>query len=330
MAIVYKHYLFLFIAGAVFVLLAIAQPYTAGAQFASVGTGQGLSISSNPLSPGPHTVVDVSLDSYAINTAGAEIKWYVNGVEQIGSRNARSTKIITGDLGEQTVVGVEVIRTNGFRLSGTYTISPSVIDLIIESNSNVPVFYKGRALPTQGAPVRIVAIPHTALGSDPSDFTYTWELNQKVLFGGPIKGKAVADITMPEYAHGLLTVTVVDSHEQLVGKKLLDLTGVQPELHFYEENPLRGLSQKAIGDTLVLVGNEVSVRAEPYYAELQSPRDLQYEWRLDGTKVDTPDSDPSSITLRTTGGEGSSNVSFRLTDQTALSRVFGSFGVTFK
>lgn len=262
----------------------------------------------HPSLPSPNSSVEVSLDTYSVNTTGATIHWYVNDQEQVSYRNERSLLVDLGSLGEKTVVRAVVVRNNSPAFSVIETITPAVIDLILETNTTIPIFYKGRALPSQGSYVRAIAVPHSRSFSNPSDFTYTWKLNDQVLFGGPLTGKPVADITMPDYKNALLSVEIHDSVGSLVGKKTILLSGFDPELYFYETNPLRGMNRKAIPDELIFTGEEATIRAIPYYIDLGT--EGQYEWRLNGSLVNTTGDDPNEITLRTTGTAGRASVSF--------------------
>ena len=62
--------------------------------------GAEITLNTSPEFPEPNSAVLVSLDDYSINTLGATIQWFVDGVEMIGSRNYRSITVQSGSLGE--------------------------------------------------------------------------------------------------------------------------------------------------------------------------------------------------------------------------------------
>ena len=94
---------------------------------------------------------------------------------------------------------------------------------------------------------------------------------------------------------------------------------------------LRGHSHTAIGETYVLTGDEVNVRAEPYFMDagvFSSPHELM--WSVDGNSVAEQLDDPQTITLRNNGGTGSFVVQFSLQNGVAFGqRVSDSFRLTF-
>ena len=271
---------------------------------AALDEATSISLISNPEYPAPYSSVIISLDAYTINTTGASILWYINNVEQKQVQNARSIEIKTGALGEKQTIQTKILRTNLPPLTLSTVIVPTDIDIVLEASTYVPVFYKGRALPSENTTVRAIAIPHTKVSVLPSTYTYEWKYNDTVLLGGPIKGKQVIEFTMPRYEDDILSVTVIDDSGNAIGKKNILLTPARPEFHFYEENPLRGLNQKTIQDPYTLVGEEVTIHAEPYFMNTDlTARTAIFEWSVDGVAAPVQ-ADPHTITLRHTGGSG--------------------------
>ena len=114
----------------------------------------------NPEFPTPKSQITISLNDYSVETTGANITWYVNNIEDASFRNERSISITTGALGEKTTVRVVLTRSNAPALSSSITIVPTVVDIVLEANTYVPNFYKGRALPSTESRVRAIAVVH--------------------------------------------------------------------------------------------------------------------------------------------------------------------------
>jgi hypothetical protein len=284
-----------------------------------------------PSFPQPGSTVTVSLDAYTMDTTGATVSWSVNGLEKTGDKNNRSIEITVGDVGEIVEVTARVIFTNGFSYSPTVTVVPTQTDLIIESSTYVPPFYKGRALPSGNTHIRAVAIPHLKNPVPLQDLTYEWKQGDTVLFGGPIKGKYAADIVVSRYEGDTLSVTVTDGTKKSVGKKTIFLTPSEPELHFYEENPLRGLSHKAIRSSLTLIGDETTVHAEPFFMATDLTKESsEFNWAINGESVETNPPKSHTITLRRTGGEGSATIETQVMTLTTIPQyVKGGFTIMF-
>lgn len=315
----------------VYVFFLYCIPLGAFGQLAG-GLNVSITLTTSPQSPEPYSAIEVSLNAYSINTTGATIEWYIDDVLQTEDTDRRSITVTTGGLGEELRVRAAISPLNGQAAEASLTIVPTRIDVIIEADTNVPNFYEGRALPSPDAPIRIIAIPHDGSGASPAAYTYKWELNNKVFFGGAVNSRYAIETTMPTFKNALLSVTVFDDTGSVVGKKNMRLSGVEPELLFYEENALRGLTQRTIMDAYTLTGDEVTVRAEPYYVNRESDAEANvYEWRVDGNIVNNTGDDPHNLTLRKTGGAGNASVSFREANTKDLFQYArGSFTIFFE
>lgn len=320
----------LFVLFALVCIVLFFAPCAAEAQFGGLNTQA--SLVANPPYPEPNRDVSIALSAYAMDTSGATITWYVDGVEQTTFKNERSMTTTVGELGTEQTIRAVVSPLAGPSASLSLTLKPSYLDIIVEADTEIPRFYKGRALPSSGAPVRIVAIPNVSKTASLSSYTYIWELDNKVLFGGPVRGKYAADITMPTYNNALLSVSVIASSGELLTKKTTRLTTAKPELYFYVDNPLRGISRRTIDEKFALVEDEVTVRAVPYFISKGLTKTSgTYEWQINGRPVENVNDDPLLITLRKTGGSGSADIRFRINNtKELLQYVVSSFTVFFE
>lgn len=280
----------------------------AHAQIPSV-LGQSISLESEPSSPGPQTVTKVSLNDYSVNALGASITWYIDGVEQSTLRNERSITFTTKDLGKSTSVRVVLTRENAPSLTHTRVFSPATIHLIQEADSYTPIFYEGKALPSRNTAIRIVALVHDGTNDSQTSYTYKWSENNKVLFGGPMKGKYAIDYTMPQFDNKLLLVEVFNTEGAMIGRASKMLRAVEPEIYFYEENELRGLTERALGDSLRLSQEETTVYGEPYYLNTTiDPSNSDITWSINNTKTTSNTGDNNGITLTSTGVAGTASI----------------------
>lgn len=305
--------------------------FTTHAQSSLTGN-PGVEIISKPQFPGANSTVEVSLDDYSLNTAGASIAWYVNNTELTKFRNARSATLQTGALGERVTVRVALTRNNLPPLTATLNIIPTKVDMILESSTYVPSFYKGRALPSSESLVRAIAIVHDGTETPDTTYTYTWSLDETVLLGGPVKGKNVLNFTMPHFDDKRLIVEVFATDGTIVGRQSLTLNASRPELHFYEQSPLRGLFQKEVTDPFTLIGNETTIYGEPYFINTNSNDGaLEFTWNIDGERVASDTTAPNAITLRHVGGGGNAEVSLKVIKNERIPQfVKKTFQIFFK
>ena len=153
------------------------------------------------------------------------------------------------------------------------------VDIMVEALTYKPSFYRGRAEPTVGNTVRLVAIP---LGQVPDTLTYNWRVGGQTLTSdGPIatfSSQFSSDVTV--------SVTVTDSSGNLfaLNEEIIRLSA--PTVVFYEENILRGHGSKAITGTHTLIGDTGVIKAEPYFVGLGiSPASYQVSWKVNNQEV---------------------------------------------
>ena len=253
----------------------------------------------------------VGLELYSVSTGGASIRWYVNGTERTDATNARELEVETGAFGSELRLRAVVTPPGGASVSVERTMRPSELDLVVEGDTLIPLFYQGRALPAGGEAVAVTAIPHIAGYSNSSALSYTWTLGSTVLFNGPVKGKTRAVFTMPK-TRTYLSVEVTDAEGEVLAGNTIALTSVRPELYFYEENPLRGLGERAFGEMFTLLGDETTVRAAPYFIS----KDIWVSnpvarWTINGGNANSGD-DIRTLTLRSEGSGGEARIGFEL------------------
>jgi hypothetical protein len=271
-----------------------------------------------PATPAPESRVRVTLNAYAIDTASASIAWYKDGSLIPDTHNAKNISVAVGKLGTRTTIEARITPQSGSPTTVTRVINSADVDLIIESDSYVPSFYRGRALPSAGVVSRVVALPRLSINTDPATLTYAWNFGGSVLLGGPTKGaRSVVFRTPP--SDTLLSLTITDARGAVLVEKSVNIEPADVDIEFYEENPLRGLSHTAIIGTLPIVDEELTVRAVPYFANPQSFTTTgAVRWYVDRRSVPNTDSNPLLITLRKSGGSGNADVSFSYRDTISL------------
>lgn len=205
------------------------------------------------------------------------------------------------------------------------------VDIIIEANTTAPDWYDGRALGSVGSTVRAVAVP-IINGSSAGDYYYHWKLNNETLLNGPTANANEIFVTIPRTGNGLLSVQVQNAQGTTLASRSIQLEAATPEVHFYEINPLRGDSVRAIGSNYFLTGEEITFAAEPYFMD----QDIftgsgDYAWKLANQTAPHDPDNPTQITVRSTGGSGSAKLHFGVRNTNSLLQyVSGTFTIFFE
>ncbi len=313
-------------------LISFLFPVFVSAQFSvPQGVGQ-VSLLVNPQFPTPHGTTEVSLNDYSVSTVGATVSWYVDGALEPSFTNERTIRLTAGGLGETKNVRVVLSRNGTTAFEANTSIIPTQVDLIIEADTYVPTFYRGRALPSPESRARAVAVVNDGTGAPASAYTYQWSENSTVLLGGPVKGKNVLDLTVSRFEGKTISVTVVNADGITVGKSRLELTPAEPRLLFYEQSPLRGLLERAVTRPLPLISDEITVYGEPYFLHMPASADrADFSWDIGGSPVNAVSGAPNAITLRRVGSGGEAEVNLRIVTGERIPQVVeGSFRTFFE
>ena len=113
-----------------------------------------------PEYPKPYTTVTVKYESYSFDMDRALITWSIGGKEVLSGIGELVLKVPLGGEGSITRVSVVVRPNEGGTVRDQILITPAFVSLIWEaSDTYVPPLYKGKALPSEGGLVRVVALP---------------------------------------------------------------------------------------------------------------------------------------------------------------------------
>jgi len=264
------------------------------------GGTSALTIVATPSHPSPGSVVTLTAQSPLLDLRDSDVEWTVNG-KAAGSGQSISIKL--GALGTQTAVGVSVSGVSGSD-STQLSIAPTSIDMLWEAVSYTPPFYQGRAVPTSGTTIRVLAIPHFVgpNGAIPaSGITFTWKLNSAVdrAQSGVGESSAVFPAAVL-YDTDNITVDAQTPDGSISGEGTLSIRTGDPELVLYEDSPLFGLMyHQALGASNTAAESETTFAAVPYFANADSANDpdLAYTWSVNGSPVATDAKDQSEITV---------------------------------
>lgn len=240
----------------------------------------------SPEMPGQNELVTVTLTSTLTNLDSASISWTIDGKLAQSGKGKKVFSFTTGAYGTRTTVTASVTTTEGVFTIKTWSFRPMLVDLAWEADTYTPPFYRGKALPSTRAGLRVVA---TIQGSsvNPSSLIYRWKKDQKVLSDISGYGKSSAFIPQAFERGGAtsIEVEVTSVDGTFTAKKGILVSAVEPQARLYEERPLEGIIyQRSLGATADAHSNEFTVRVEPYFVPLAdwNAKKVLYQWNLNG------------------------------------------------
>lgn len=309
----------------------------AHAQFALPGIGDAVSITLSPAYPAPFDAVHLEAHSNAYDLSESTLTWRVNDKVLAQGVGATSVDVAAGALGSAVRISVEVVAPDDAELFATATIAPTEIDLVFDSDSYVPPFYKGRALPSAGSTLRLEAIPHFVSDEGKevpiSDIIFTWKRNDQIL--GSISGRGKSGVHIPApvlFGTDTISVEAITTDRQLAGSASLRIPSEDSVLDLYQDHPLFGvLYHRALGGQSLIPDSEMTFAATPYFAPVPSlsDRSLQWSWHVNGKKIAADTKRPFAITI---GAQNSNGIGLLALELSHLANVFfeasGSWGIT--
>ncbi|MBY0538735.1 hypothetical protein K2P47_05065 [Patescibacteria group bacterium] len=282
-------------------------------------TGESVSIVLDPQYPNPGDQVTATIDDYAFNGGGANITWFFDGLSAPNVSNSRTITFTAPAVDTTMTIIARLEFQNGKTLEARRVIKPLYLDLIIEPQTYTPLFYKGRALPTKGSVVNINALLQNKNGPvNSTDYSYSWTLNNKSVYGGARIGGNWGQIIVPHGQSSTITISVQDKSGTTVARKLVAIPTVELDVQLYEIRSLLGLGQKAISGDFIITGNSASIKAVPYYLDTRAvSNNLFTEWSINNQPIVNEGYDPFEINLER-GTAGSAQIGFKVRNLSEL------------
>lgn len=292
-----------------FVAASLLVPAVCAAQF-NIFTGAfSISLTLEPERPQAYEAVTLRASSLFTNLSSANVSWYVNDSLAASGEGLTTFRTVAGAPGTQTTISVRATSSLGGTLSGETKIAPSDAEIVWESTSLVPPFYKGRALAGSGSTIRAEAFVRLAREDGtliPSkDILYTWSKNGSPLSSASGRGRSTFVTEAPLLSSAdVISVRGASLDGTLEAEARTIIPATDTVLLLYPEHSLFGaFFNAAIGKTFTASNTEVLISAFPYFAEAIAPDDkrISYAWNVNGAPVAEDPAEPHKLILGSSG-----------------------------
>lgn len=323
-----------------FITFVLILPLQVFGQMPSLGNDVEISPEIIPRYPGANETVTVNLVSYTTDIDTASITWSVDGKKISSGVGQKKFQFKTGDFGTETVLGIKVVSSEGTQSDYQYNFRPAKVDVVWQSDSLVPPFYKGKALFSHQNKITFIAIAHLydEKGNeiDPTKLIYKWSANDDADPDNSGYGKYVYTRIGNLISRPLsVTVQVSSSDGVNVAYGLANVTPVDPFIAFYEKNPLYGIQfQKALTNTIDMPDlKELTIFSFPFYSGSPNPifPDLVYKWAVNGSPIENSNIKNIQVLRRKEGSTGTAKISLSVENTSKiLQYASGYFSIVFK
>lgn len=160
------------------------------------------------------------------------------------------------------------------------------VTLTWSADTYVPPAYPGRALPSRGSSVEVIA--HLESGSNPNSLIYKWTLDNRTALIG--LGEEVLQFRMSERSaegHKVrLEVYALDNITLVASSNLLTIRPAEPEIAIET-------------DSIIVTPNQaVEFTAHPYFFNITHPDELNYNWSFEGLSPERSGHEQDTFILR--------------------------------
>jgi hypothetical protein len=294
-----------------------------------------ISTTVNPEMPGPIQNVDISITSFATDLDKAQIVWVLNGQIVLSGVGKKSFSFKTGESGSPSTIDIGINIVGLPAISKRIIIQPGEVDMLWEAtDSYVPPFYRGKALPSQEGEIKVVAMPNIKTPSGEklkdNDFSYNWSRNFNAdpgLSGYAKRSYLFKNDYLEAEENISVSVSSVLGNYSAEGKVLI--TPGAPKIDFYERDPALGIKYgSSLMNGFNLGTRPLLITAVPYFfssKNIDDP-DFKYSWSINGQAVETTGKNHElAIKSDKTGGASDIGLSIE-----SLSKIFQKATATFE
>ncbi len=297
----------------------MAVPYDARALTAN--------ISKTPEYPAPGETVFISVSALEFNAALSDISWKLDGKPLVSGVGKTTVSVTAPAAGKKALVSATIKPNIGGELERSIEISPAGVDLLWEAtDSYVPAFYRGKALPIKEGQVKVVAVPNVATANgalrSSGAFAYTWRKDGKNVPNQSGLGKAALSFSNQILdKENRVEVAATDGSSSVGGTIII--RPFTPEVILYKEEaargPVRARALRAVEEVDV---SRVTVIAEPYFLSknFMTNPDITGKWTLNGQEAKS--SRKNALLINTGSTTGNVSVAFSYADARKLFRNF--------
>lgn len=283
--------------------------------YAQSGGGNQVVLVITPQNPRPNTEATIEVKAIFTELERANIGWLENGKLSESGLGKTIHRFVVGDVGSSIEITVVASSVEGIVYEKSITVRPELVDVVWETTTTVPPFYRGKALHTMFGGLRIVAVPTIVdeFGEkiDPKELYYTWKKDTTVFGSKSGYGKQSFVFSDPEFRYPLeISVSVSDKSGLFSADQTVFIDAAEPMALLYENSPLYGiLFNRAIRSEFVLTGREATFELFPYFFNTRSRNNLTYSWTVNGAEA-TEFKGPYLTVRNVGGGSGTASASF--------------------
>ncbi|MFA6386656.1 MAG: hypothetical protein WCW04_02725 [Candidatus Paceibacterota bacterium] len=293
-----------------------------------------ISVETIPNNPQPYGDVTINLTSYATDLNKAIIVWTGDKGVILSGIGETSYSFKAGGPNTSNAFNIKITPVGSMNtISKKIVINPSEIDVVWESvDGYTPPFYKGKALPTSGSTIRVVAIPNTnTIKTGVGSMAYIWSNTSetKLDASGYNKNSYTFKNSMFDDTNEV-KVIASSVNGNYGAESTIKIPVYPPKVLFYKKSPTEGvLYNKNLDNNYVFSEEEMTIVAVPYFLATKGVEfNFNYNWDVNGEPIKTPKK-KTELTIRPASRGGYADISITIESVSDLfQKVIGQLKLT--
>lgn len=282
-------------------------------------------IRTEPRYPVPEKEITVFFTSYEGDLDSALISWFKDGKLIERGRGLTSIKMRAPKAGVRIEIVAHADLVNGRVIASEHILSPSSVTILVNAQTHTPPFYKGKAIPTVGGNVNLIALPEFYDSSgkpiDPDTLSYEWWAESGQL--EKVKGRSTV-LKNPIFMRDIRVMVTVFGPGGRNAESDTLIPARTPSIVLYENDPSLGVwYNTSVPPSFLLNKAEVSLHAEPYFFSKSIIPSLSFDWTLPGSSAPYRSSNQRLVLRPEEGASGLSVINLSAHD--ALNNVVSMF-----
>jgi hypothetical protein len=154
------------------------------------------------------------------------------------------------------------------------------------ANTFVPSDYPGKSLPTYGSLVDLTVDAASSAGKT-EGLNFIWFLNgdKQIFSSGKNQSEFIFRVSASAGASISIGVQVQDDNGNTVAGMATAIPVVSSEVILYSDKSSSGYGSQSRNSIQTAPGQEVQLLAAPYFFNVGSPKELEYQWIFEGKPV---------------------------------------------
>jgi hypothetical protein len=268
-----------------------------------------LDISISPETPKPGEEVTIVAQTFGVNMHTNMYTWFVNNTQVQRGTGQNKLTLIMGPTGSITNIRIVIKPVGGPEIVENISFTPVDVDILWQSDTYTPPFYKGKALYSYESEVTFTALPNMVIQNrrlNPADVVYRWSIDYDLQNDSSGHGKNTFTYKGPiiNRNHSIQAEVYASTDANIKGRNSINLNRTSPQTLIYEDHPLLGvLFNRNIQNEYFLTSREVKLSAYPlHFSTDYKNNNVRYTWSLDGSLINIG-ADQNSIIFRRTDDE---------------------------